>query len=290
MEHKYTRIIILESKLIVFIGRIFNRILRLINHAYHLARLREIQKLTNDGFEVKVAQNLLELQHKDFPYTVFIRPVSSDQLVLYQIWKDYEYQYLIELIERNNYTDKITTIIDAGSNIGLTALFLKHHYPFAKIISIEADNNNHTIQLKNFECNKFNKEEIVALNRAIWINNTDNLNISSSFRDGNHWAKSVEVGSQLERDVEAITLQEIVALFGENKIIDILKIDIEGSENNLFANENFLECLSNQIRFLSLEIHDEFNNRLNIQNILIQNNFSIEDVGETTFCINKKLI
>jgi hypothetical protein len=69
--------------------------------------------------------------------------------------------------------------------------------------------------------------------------------------------------------------------------IDILKIDIEGSEKQVFtqvgASLDFLRIT----RCLVIEIHDEFNCREDIYNILTANHFEISEAGEMTIAINK---
>ena len=71
--------------------------------------------------------------------------------------------------------------------------------------------------------------------------------------------------------------------------VDILKIDIEGGERFLFAKEADLSYLS-KIKLMVLEIHDEFNIRKPINDILADHQFGILTFGETTIAFNKRLI
>ena len=71
--------------------------------------------------------------------------------------------------------------------------------------------------------------------------------------------------------------------------IDILKIDIEGSEKELFKSEK-IESVLALTKFIAIEIHDEFNCRQLICDLLSVNNFYWTNVGELTIGYNKKLI
>ena len=71
--------------------------------------------------------------------------------------------------------------------------------------------------------------------------------------------------------------------------MDILKIDIEGSEKQIFtspvANFNFLKST----KCIAIEIHDEFDCREEICNILTDYGFVLFNQGELTIGINQKL-
>src|SRR4051812_5012592 len=72
---------------------------------------------------------------------IAIRNNSSDWTVFKQvfIWKEYEYP--VPFIP--------ATILDAGANVGYAALWFNRKFPNAKIISLEPENSNFEILLKN---------------------------------------------------------------------------------------------------------------------------------------------
>jgi FkbM family methyltransferase len=280
----------LKSFLIVSIGRICFYFLRSI-HYYdiHKPRIDEIIFFINNGYKAELAGNLICASQLNRNQKYLIRPGTSDKLVFNQIFIEQEYLPLINLITACNAGPSIRTIIDAGSNIGLATLFFKQHYPDAKIVSLEPDPVTKTYLEKNIKLNDF-KDSVIVVNKALWHNSSDKIAMCSSFRDGESWSRTVQFDNNPDNEIETATLTDLIKLHFDNDVIDVLKIDIEGSEKFLFENQHFINTISNNIRFLSLEIHNELNIRSNIIQTLIDNNFQIFHVGETTFCFNKILV
>ncbi|MCX3263634.1 FkbM family methyltransferase [Pedobacter agri] len=291
MKQNLSKALGLKDWLLVNLGRLLTKMLNIIKYSNHLQpKKNEILNLFSRGYEVNSHNNLLIVKKENIPFSFTIRPLSSDGTVLSQIWEHQEYIHLIEIIKKYNYIDRVSVIVDAGANIGLTSFFFNHFFPTAKIIAIEPDKENYRMLVKNMELNDIFNNTILTFNNALWINNSDQLIISNSFRDGNHWSKTVEISKQQEDYVIPITLKEIINMDGIDHKIDILKIDIEGSETYLFQNESFIENLATSIKFLSLEIHDEFDSREKIHRILKEKSFIVQDIGETTFCANTNLL
>ena len=63
--------------------------------------------------------------------------------------------------------------------------------------------------------------------------------------------------------------------------IDLLKIDIEGAERFILTDKKTSDFLE-KVKILALEIHDEFNIRSAIYDVLRQHQFTITNHGETT--------
>jgi len=72
--------------------------------------------------------------------------------------------------------------------------------------------------------------------------------------------------------------------------IDILKIDIEGAERFVFANKESAEKFLPLVKFIVLEIHDEYNIRDSTCSLLAKFNFSFFESGEFTIAVNNTLI
>lgn len=64
--------------------------------------------------------------------------------------------------------------------------------------------------------------------------------------------------------------------------IDILKIDIEGAERELFNDENFLQLIKNKVKQLIIEIHYKDIIHDKIINIMDRYGFEIKEAGEVT--------
>ncbi len=138
-------------------------------------------------------------------------------------------------------------IVDAGANVGLASLFFKLKYPNSKIVAIEIESKNIEMILKNTK--SFN--DITVLERGLYNKNTffkitDPYNATNSFQ-------IEEVSGNQDYDIQSITLDEILVT-NDWKTIDILKIDIEGAEKQLFE-ENYQNWLP-KVKVLMIETHD----------------------------------
>ncbi|RYD94242.1 MAG: FkbM family methyltransferase [Sphingobacteriales bacterium] len=238
--------------------------------------LAEIEKL---GFEIKITKTEIAL-HKA-GRKISLRKKSSDLEVFKQVFVRDEYQPLINSVIANNI--KVETIIDAGSNIGLTSVKFLDKFTKAKVICLEPDSGNFTQLRANLK--KYDGRTTL-LPVALW-HREEELYINAGFRDGQEWSRSVD-SEKTGAPVKGTSLNTIIQQQGL-KQIDILKIDIEGSEAAIFKEENDLSFLD-ITKVIALEIHDEFNCRDTIYNILLSRGFVLFNGVELTMGVNRKLV
>ena len=222
-------------------------------------------------------------------FKYLIRPGTADKKVFDQVMYSGEYQPIVDIIKSRGGENSVKKIVDAGSNIGLTSIFFKKYYPKAIIMSIEAEGKNFNHQKKNIRLNGLNNT-VKLFRNALWKNSTDKLYISNDFRDGESWSKSVTLDRKGNNYVKALTIRDIKNLYNKEDIIDILKIDVEGAEAELFRDQDFVMVLKTSVKFLCLEIHDELNIRQDIHATFSKIGFSFQEIGEVCFCVNKNLI
>lgn len=280
----------IKELFVLFVGAVFNRILKKIKYSSkYLPLKREINFFISKGYNViSKREDLLIDSFKRYPFLKFaIRKYTSDIFVFSQVIINEEYYPIVELVKNTTKQEDIKLIVDAGANVGMTSLYFSSFFNDSKIIAIEPELSNFKQLNKNIVLNKL-QEKIVSFNNALWINRTDKLSINSEFRDGENWAKSVRLSN--DNDILPITLSEIVDNSNLPNVIDILKIDIEGGESELFNSIDFLNILSCNVRFLCIEIHEEFNNKQWYYDIFDRLDFVTFDKNETTFCYNKKFI
>lgn len=267
-----------SEKIKIVITKVLQKvILSLSDNGLLTNYINEIKQFKEFGYQLeRLEQSVLKISKNG--YECYVRPYTSDLKVFEQIYINREYEYLLDIIEKKKNSETLN-IIDAGSNIGLFAQWLKQYVKINKIISIEADKENHQFQSRyNIAVNKS------LINKAIWGTDNQVLTLGSTFRDGEHWAKSIvhgdkEIGSQ----VSSITLNELYRQYFDNVDIDILKIDVEGAEANIFTEPSSYNIILTKTNILAIEIHDEFNCRETIYDVLKQYNFKIIEKGETTF-------
>ncbi len=213
------------------------------------------------------------------------KPPSSDFLVFDQIFVNEEYRPLVNLITEKCSLDQSLVVIDAGGNIGAFSIYLSNYLPNASFLIIEPDENNFKILKNNIHQNKIRVLNLIR--GGLWINDTY-LEIKRDFRDKNDWAIRVQETHNVTK-LKGYSLETLI-INGDIKIIDILKIDIEGSEKELFSDFKKIQDVLKKVKFIAIEIHDEYNCRRNIVDTLDECGFILMDNGETTFGYNKYLV
>ncbi len=175
-----------------------------------------------------------------YPHPITIRGgQSTDAWALYQILVRGEYAAVGNL-------DSVKFIIDAGANIGIASLYFLHQYADARIVAIEPS-------AANFELLRQNTapyaSRIRLVQGALW---TTAGTLDLDFR-GEDWLTRVRpAGEGQSGAVEAFTVPSIIA-YGDGPV-DLLKVDIEGSEKEIFGSpaREWLPAIRNIV----IELHD----------------------------------
>lgn len=176
----------------------------------------------------------------DMAHPVYLRAKTSDEYIFQQIFIKKEYE-----ISLNR---KPETIIDAGANIGFAAVYFANCFPDAQIICLEPETNNYTLLKKNIQ----HYPNITALNKGLW-DKSSSLQIIDEGLD--NWGFSVrECESDTPGAVLATSLPDLQTEFSLEKL-DLVKIDIEGSEKEVLSADNVHSWLS-KCNTLIIELHD----------------------------------
>ncbi|MCE9608910.1 MAG: FkbM family methyltransferase [Chthoniobacter sp.] len=140
----------------------------------------------------------------------------------------------------------IRTILDCGANIGDETARFRMHYPDAEIIAVEADPDNAEVLKKSFAPDPLT----TVVEGAVWHEDTE-LTLCKH-EGGNPEASSVTAESQQGIKVRALSIPSLMKQRGWSQI-DILKLDIEGAEYDLFkTNTQWL----NSVQSLVFEVPD----------------------------------
>ena len=272
---------------ILVLKYLLKRILRLktsekerqINEYYfHLINFNGFLKQENDNNFVS--------NYPDFEALIKLRKrPSSDLNVFAQIYQYQEYKPLVETFQKHFTNDKILNIIDAGSNIGLTSVYLSKYFPNSNFITIEPDTSNFDNVTYNLEANGI--QNAVIIKGGLWSKNT-NLKLVNDFRDKNDWSIRVEETKEVG-NLKAFSVNYLMEK-NQFETIDILKIDIEGSEKEVFTGSNADVSFLSKTKCIAIEIHDEFDCREAINQILTSYNFKFFESGELTIGINQSFL
>jgi FkbM family methyltransferase len=245
-----------------------------------LAKKNEYDRIINSGYHMKLGgqNNIVILPPGDKTLKISLRKDQSDLLVFDSVWIRGDYRKPLELILDKAPADNELVIVDAGANIGLTSLYFQHNLPNAKIYALEPDPDNFKVMTRNIEANHLSN--IHALNVALWYKD-GSLHLNSDFRDGEAWSISVSDQGQ-GMDCQGVTIDHLIDQYQLEKI-DLLKIDIEGSEKYLFDDESLLGWLA-KVKLMVIEIHDEVADRLKIEERLKSHGLQIMQDGYNTIC------
>ena len=241
--------------------------------------------ISQNGFYKGQINNDFVTYYPKWDSTIKIRKKpSSDIIVFSQILEMEEYKIVVETFKNYFKRNSDLNIIDAGGNIGLTSLYLSYFFENSNFICVEPDGDN-------FESMSFNlkNDRIKNLNLikgGLWSKNTF-LEIVRDFRDQKDWSIRVKETAS-ETNLQAFSINSLIEKY-DFKHIDILKIDIEGSEKEVFTNINADNAFLEITKCIAIEIHDEFDCRTEITNILNNYGFELFDAGELTIGINKNL-
>lgn len=177
---------------------------------------------------------------------VALRPGSSDPSVFHQVFVDREY-------DSPNLPARAETIVDLGANIGLASLFLAAKYPAARILAVEPDADNFALLATNLApCG----DRMTPLLAAAWPQDGH----ISLVREDDAGAPLGSWGVQVvDRPGGALVPCHNVATLLDRvgfDRVDILKVDIEGAELEVFAQDS-ARWLS-RIDLIAIETHDRF--------------------------------
>lgn len=229
------------------------------------------------GLSVYVQIKILRRPTINLPgylHPIYYRPGTADLTTFREIFLREEYK--LELPA--SLTPKI--IIDAGANIGFTSVFFSRHYPDATIYALEPELGNFELLQKNAEGNP----RVTAIQAALW-----NENGTIEIADHGYGLRGFMVQKQSGKNLttQALTLQSIIQQYNIPSI-DILKIDIEGSEKEVFSGDtSWLQITI----CLVIELHDRMKPGCSeaVYGALSRHHFSKTIKGENLVFINQEI-
>lgn len=165
-----------------------------------------------------------------------VRPGTSDMAIFDEIF------YSKYLPRDRSYR----TVLDCGANIGCTVRYWKMLDPQCTVIAVEPDPENFELLRRNTE----ELSDVHCIQAGIWPS-AGSLDLE---KDG--------VGHSAVRTVlnntggtEALTIPGLLQRFGLERL-DLLKIDIEGSELELFTQGDL--AWIGQVETIAIELHDHW--------------------------------
>jgi FkbM family methyltransferase len=183
------------------------------------------------------------VQHVNVPNIanpVCVRMDTTDPYVFKQIFQFQEYQ-----LPQLPFTPRF--IIDAGANVGYASVWFANLYPNAKIVAVEPEKSNVDILKYNIAPYK----QVTAIHSGLWNKDTY-LNVRDTGR-GNWGIMVEEVAEPTSISFKAVTIESILEQSAFEDI-DILKLDVEGAEREIFSSG--YESWLGKVKVLIIELHD----------------------------------
>lgn len=216
---------------------------------------------------------LLAIQlRRPFNGDLWLRLEGSDIDNFQEIVFDRVYDVVTDKIQNCKY------VIDLGANIGLASRLFAARYPACRILAVEP-------HLENYKLLEKNLSELVRVGRcrtvraAVWDRNS-RLAVAAP-PEGEDCYYGMFVYETLEEGVQvvdALTMTELIEQSGF-PVVDLLKVDIEGAEVNLFRGE--LSWLP-QIHTIAIEFHGDSRERSGFDAIMEHHGFQIDDSNPHT--------
>ena len=174
------------------------------------------------------------------PHTIYLRAGSSDAEVFFQVFVRRQAFFPV--------AGRPSLIVDAGANIGLSAIAFATRFPHARVLALEVDSDNFAILIKNTEP----YPNIRPMLNGLWSRRTK-LRIVNP--EAEAWSLYCREATSSGPDlVEALGVSDILVENNATKI-EVLKIDIEGGEYEVFS-EGVDEWVG-AVGLIAVELHEK---------------------------------
>ena len=228
------------------------------------------------GFRLYIHTKTKSLKGIHLPFLkhpVYFRKTISDRTMFEQIFVNGEYNIIVPF--------KPQCIVDLGANVGYASVYFANRFPDARIFALEPDTENFASAQKNTAHYK----NIQMVKGAVWHKKE-----LLSIKDHGHGeaALTVQTGDG-ELTIRGYTIHEIIGLLGVAEI-DVLKVDIEGSEKEIF--ENGSKEWIPKTKIIIVETHDRYRKGTSkaLFKAISKYNFSLALSGENLILYNNDLL
>lgn len=175
-------------------------------------------------------------------------------------------------------------IVDAGANVGLAAIFYANKFPASRIVAIEPEPSNYEVLKKNAAP----YPGIVTVHAALWRDNQPLGILDPGTGHLTFRTRGIEESTVTENRqvVRGVTLDSLMKELGISHV-DLLKVDIEGSEKEVFENSN---AWIDKVGVLAIELHDWIQSGCSDSVRMAASDFDFTcQRGETTYFVRKEL-
>ena len=189
---------------------------------------------------------LVQVRSPHLGHKVWIRVNTTDISIYHQMFVEREYEIALSAAPR--------IIVDAGANVGFSAIFFAKQYPGARIVALEPERSNFEVLSRNLA----GYQNVEAIAEALWcevarLQLFDPGNGRAGLQKDGFQTFSEDTGLAVSSGtVPAVDLDTLMAR-ADIDFIDLLKIDIEGAEREVFnRGGKWLD----RVGAMTVELHD----------------------------------
>jgi FkbM family methyltransferase len=195
-------------------------------------------------------------------HAVTLRIGTSDVPTFREVFRQEGYRLSLRTAPR--------VIVDAGANIGLTSVYLATRFPQARIVAVEPEASNFALLTANTRP----YPSVSVVQAALWNENTPIDVIDPGKGKWGFQTRRNEddaVGPAVER-VPGVTVDALMRAHAID-FIDVLKVDIEGAEREVFADPS---AWIDRVGIIVIELHERLKSGCNRSVYCATNGFDVE--------------
>lgn len=169
----------------------------------------------------------------------YLRPGCTDRLVFLEAFCSDEFGEIILAPE--------SLVFDIGANVGATVVAMRMKWPDVKIVAFEPDSDN--FEMLRMNCGTI--PNVILVNVAIW---SDGRGLALG---GEGWGASNRAASNdaALRLCQSMNMAEAISEFTSNGWVDLVKMDVEGAEKDIFGASDRHAWIGN-VGWIAVETHD----------------------------------
>ena len=235
--------------------------------ARSIVRLRDYELRSARGGQIQ-GRTLELLLKSPVRGLVSLREVGSDILTFNEVIKEQVYRNISEQVKTCD------TVIDLGGNIGLASLYFANRYPTCHLFAVEPHPENYRMLLCNLR-------ELIASGRcrtlqaAAW--GSEKALAADPSQASDHYsafaAREAASDENPRETMIGLPIRKIIAESGFRKI-DLLKVDIEGAEVELFKGDpSWLK----DVGAIAIEFHEDSRRACGFDRLMQECQFRIYD-------------
>jgi FkbM family methyltransferase len=224
---------------------------------YRRVLLQQDKRPTDGLFKVRAKAPISQDIH--------LRRSGSDLLTFQEVIVEEVYKPVLEALSSCH------TLMDLGANVGLATLYISSRYPGCRCFCVEPNPETFDVLRKNLA-----GRDAIAHLGAVWSSATTVTPVC----DADHYSMAT-VACAPGATISALPVQQVIEKSGFTSI-DLLKVDVEGAEVELFKGD--LSWLS-RVRAIAIEFHNGSRAAIRFDEVMRQNGYTVSDHGHTVLAV-----